>query len=263
MKNCKKTLAGLASITKRFLILPVYFIVLCSASCAQSTFFSPPDSTGFHAYLTPSEPAVHGFGVAFLSGFYPDSSFIKAYNLAIEDLRANLFTSVYMETFKTTMINTHYEYAIKDSIDLKSVAKIDSVSKSNLAYFFVQIDSVRPEGAHIPNKLPSEINNWTDEFFQPVLVDNFWISAGYEDFSRYDPYGSWAQSKLNALNALAGLLQTKVQSTTRTYNAFSRQITYITSRVIFENIVVLKRLTKGGQCHTLLAVHENDITMWE
>ncbi|MDX1618816.1 MAG: hypothetical protein R3224_08525, partial [Balneolaceae bacterium] len=64
-----------------------------------------------------------------------------------------------------------------------------------------------------------------------------------------------------ALSSLARLLQTRVQSTTRHYNLFSRIISYITSKVIFQNIIVLERRLVGDRCYTLVAVKKDQISM--
>lgn len=244
----------------------VFFIlVLCGTSRAQSTFFSEVDTTepSVIGYSVPSPSMVHGFGVTSLSSYYPDSSFIEAYELAVEDLTANLLTSIYLESFITTMLNTDYEFAIRDSIDRESVVKVDSLGRDGKAYFYVSLDTVKTTSDEFFAALKSSVTNWTADYFNPVETERYWIAAGHSNLSRFNPYRSWAESKLNALSSLARLLQTKVQSTTRFFNFFSREITYITSKVIFQNILVLERRFTDERCYTLIAVHKDDINMLE
>jgi len=241
--------------------------VLCGTSGAQSTFFSEQpgdhDTTATPGFSLPTPPVVHGFGVTNLSSYYPDSSFIEAYTLAIEDLQANLFTSVYLESFFTTMLNTNAEYAIRDTLDRAAVAKVDSIGRDGRAYFFVTFDSLETPSAETVQTLRSLASDWTVDVFNPVETDEYWIAAGHSRLSRFNPYRSWAESKLEALNSLARLIQTRVQSTTRHYNFFSRIITYITSKVIFRDILVLDRRFSDERCYTLVAVKKENINILE
>ncbi|MDX1618176.1 MAG: hypothetical protein R3224_05285, partial [Balneolaceae bacterium] len=174
----------MASTTRRSTALIVFLvIVLCGTSGAQSTFFSETDTAGVTVTTVPSPARVHGFGVTNLSSYYPDSSYMEAYALAVEDLRANLLTSIYLESFITTMMNTHSEYAIRDSIDQGSVIKIDSAGREGKAYFFVTADSVETPSPDVLQALRSLAGEWTTEIFNPTDTENFWIAAGHSEMS--------------------------------------------------------------------------------
>lgn len=237
-------------------ILVIFAItaVPCDNIFAQGT-------TSFKAkspYLPDGDtPTVHGMGVTSLSSYFPDSSYQEAYQRSVEDLRANLMTSVYLESFKTTLLSRNTEFAIRDSIDTSRIIKLDSTAHNGFAYFFTSIDSLAP-----PHPAISGIRSgtWTASTFSPVQQGHYWIAAGKEDFSQYAPYESWAKSKLDALSQLSRTLQTTVQSSISGYNSYLQELTYITSKTIFRNVLVLDRTLKGDTCYTLVAVDQDEIT---
>ena len=236
--------------------------MLCGSCIAQSTFSSDQtinSSTG--SVFTPARPIVHGFGVTYLSSYYPDSSYKEAYHLAIEDLTANLFTSVYLESFITTGVTRVREFAITDTIDTEQIVPLDSLQHEGKVYYFVSVRSSNDNNSSALEKAKQiSVETWTGELFTPYEDKGYWIASGKERLSRYNPYKSWAKSKLDALSNLSKILHTLVQSSNKTLNASYREVTYISSKNLFSNILVLRRTVRDGYCYTLLAVHKSDIT---
>ncbi len=255
------TLAELAETSKLFSICILLLLVLCGISNAQSTFSSQKDTvTKPSGYLIPHGTPVHGFGVTSLSSYYPDSSFIEAHRLAVEDLKANLLTSIYLESFGTNTLNTSYEFAIRETIDRQSVVKIDSLSKDGKAYFFVTVDSLNAASTNDRSRPNYSNLKWTTDIFNPTESDGYWIAAGNAKMSEFNPYKSWARSKLDALSSLARLLQTKIQSSFSVQDYSAKKVSYITTKVIFQQVMVLERRLKNDRCYTLIAVHKRNIT---
>ncbi len=267
MKSFKKIFTELEKTTKYLFFLTVLVLVLCGNTFAQSTI-SLGEPSEPSTRLTPEKPVVHGFGVARLSSYTPDSSFKKAYNLALEDFKASYLTSVYLEAIQTYGFASNSEYAIPDSLSTRRIAKIDSTQDDRFAYVIVgkeqdvivgnEQDSASTPSRFSPADIPTPAG-WMKRSFTPVETEHYWISAGKDKFSQYAPYKAWARSKLNALSRLSHMLNTRVESSSKSYNYRNSQLTYVTSKTIFRNIIVLKRVQKQDSCYTLLAVRKENI----
>lgn len=267
MTNCKTTLIELVTrnSNSQFVVLSSFLLnlVLCCSLAAQGTYFSEqPESGTTPDWFSNGYPKIHGLGIAHFSSFNPSAGYRKAFDRAVQDLNANLLTSVYLETFNVTANQPHrnYEFAIDAQIDSTSVSKTDSSTTEDYVYYLVTIDSVYDEIPFTYADISNRVANWNqEEYFNPVQVNGYWIAAGYHDYSRFNPYKSWAKAKLEALSNLSRHLSTGIQSMSKHLNTRLQEITYSYSKSVFQHIYILQRQRIDDTSYVLLAVSQDQI----
>ena len=241
------------------------------------------ESTGSHNYRSSTLPGwfangrtePHGIGIAWYSRFNPQKGFKEAFQYAIEDLNSNIMTSVYLESYSKSAYNTHYsdEYAITQFLDTTTVVHVDSTVVNNWAYCLVKPDPeaiASNDSIEVPQRFYKRepissppIAGWTKSDFQPGQEGDIYYAAGSHRTSKYNPYKSWTKAKLEALSSLSRYLSLNIQTTSKQLNRESSEITYTYSRCIFNNIRVIGRKSTDENVFVLVAVHKDDIAVFE
>lgn len=208
----------------------------------------------------PSPGIVHGAGFARLSSFNPSRSFAEAKRNAFIDLEASILTSVYLEYYGTdgTQSRLKSEFGISDSLEISEIAVVDSAVVGDWAVFFIKDAD---HTGSFPSQIISTANNanWTYEFFEPRIMDGYWISSGMNEQTRFNPGRGWTKAKQRALQNLSEYLNTSVQSLQRTYDDELDTVHYVTSKHVFSNIGVIGRRMVDSKYHVLIMVNEQDI----
>lgn len=241
-----------------FFLLGALFLISCASPkpVNESPSLSPPTEV----VSIPSPTQIHGAGFARLSSFNPDRSFQEARQNAITDLESSLLTSVYLEYYGDNTISSKLraEYGISDHLMANEFAVLDSLTLGDWAIYYLSDPNTTNA---LPPRLVAQAQNtnWTDEFFEPRILDGYWIASGYHEQTRFNPDRGWTKAKQHALKNLSEYLNTKVQSLQRTYDNDFSSVHYVTSKHVFNSIGVIDRAHIGKNYHLLIMIRESDI----
>lgn len=229
----------------------------CRSSKSATVTQSSNDLQKVQPVSSPSK--IHGAGFARLSNYNPDRSFKQAKQNAIVDLEAALLTSVYLEYYGNNTISSRLraEFAIADDLNEFEYIAIDSLVVGEWAVYFVS----EPNATSLPLKTVAKAQNssWTAPYFEPHMIDGFWIGSGSHPQTRFNPNRGWTKARQEALKNLSEYLNTKVQALERTYDNDYSSVHYVTSKHVFQSIGVIDRLQVDDEYHVLIMIRESDI----
>jgi hypothetical protein len=207
----------------------------------------------------PSPSIIHGAGFARLSNYNPERSFQQARENAVIDLEASILTSVYLEYYGTgAATRLQSEFSISDSIQTSQIAVVDSAIIGDWAVFF--ISDIDRQQSFPTSAIQSALNtNWAYELYEPRKFDDYWVSSGMNEQTRFNPGRGWTKAKQNALQNLSEYLNTSIQSLERAYNDDLSSVRYVTSKHVFNDIGVIGRKMIDGTYYVLVIVKDEDI----
>ncbi len=246
---------------KCFLIF-VLVMTVCVLSCASSEQVSEVEFTEpiTNAFTIPSPFQVHGIGFARLSSYNPNRSFREARQNAITDLESSRLTSVYLEYYGDDGIQSRLraEYGISDTIQPSEYSVLDSLTIDDWAVYYLADETGL---SSFPPRLiaKAQNTNWTQEFFEPQLIDGYWIASGHYPQTRFNPNRGWTKAKQHALKNLSEYLNTKVQALQRSYNDDFSEVHYVTSKHVFNSIGAIDRIMMDKSYHVLIMIRESDV----
>ncbi|MEQ9353705.1 MAG: hypothetical protein RJQ00_14100 [Vicingaceae bacterium] len=254
MKNYK--MSFLSQKIKPFIHLLILNLMLWGDSYSQSIFDFSPDST-FEYDLTTN--FINGIGVAFAGSYSKDEAFAEACKNSLLSLSSNNFLSVFVEIFKQN--DSYYfefpEFSIETDPDSITMSYSDSLSSS----FDDDIFCITSNGKQ---GVPPSINipELKDLEQLPRKVGNTWFAFGKEPISKYDHQSAWLKAKNNALKNLAKVYSITIKSIEYNVEGLSENLgfTEFKTNILFEDIIVLKRMIIGGHQVVIVVIDESNIT---
>ena len=220
-------------------------------------FFTFGGNTGILGQ-THENDLVHGFGISNFSKYDTLGSYLNSRENALEDLKASLFTSVILEYYGTNTLNVRLktEFSILDSINTDQEILEEYFIDDDVIVVILKLEDERFSKYFQSNYLELEKLN---SLVTTIKSGNWWLAYGDASYSVFNPNDSCVNAKQDALKNLSTHLGSKIQSVQSEFNDDFSSITYLTSKTIFKNIIVVYREMKEDKCKVKIAVNLNDI----
>ena len=241
------------------LFFKIFFFVLqfllCEKLLSQSIYFSDTDTLSFSI----EENNLHGLGVDPINISSSNSSFTDTCQRAMLDFSSSHFISVHIEIFQNGG-NKFYEFpelAIVDSTFEFSENQFDS----KLIFGNDSVHCLVKKKKNDSNSLQYTIPELNMIGLSPIKLNNFWYAIGQAEELIHQKNKTWLMSKNNALKKLAKSLDTEIKSNQIQINGSLHSFGYFKTRVIFKNVIVVKRMVINSKYYSVIAVSENSITV--